>query len=323
VAPPWYEQQYPISRSGAPGHERAEVINAGPISPTGTALQQLETFRDTLASLFGEKPTSLTSRLVDSLAPAWRDSISATTLATPSGQAQSLHDMLGGIALDLVPGWRLAQAMRDPSSSPKIFTHDDAMTRAEHTFLRLAPAEISIPRLNAQAAVRGTPNATSEIRKAEQQIAKAWAKIPAERGRGVDQRVVKAATIQVLFHQYGTEMQRRKKSDRQWDPKKLESGAYQTLPDLSPYEQSRLIFKVVKNVYPAYPLKDPALWLGEKTHDGKPVSPNSVRGKEYLKRYKDHVYSYFTGPASRVRHAAKEQQLREDLVLEEGLSATG
>lgn len=324
LIPPWYEGLVPLRTRGTAGHLRADVLNATSIGPAATAQQSLETIYDTFASLLGQKPTPLTNRLLDSVMPFLRDTAAATTLSSPSGQAQSLREVLSGMFTDVIPGPRFYEALANPGSptiwplgtptgAPKIFTQDDPLIRAEHMFLRLAPAEISIARLNAQAALAHTPTAAEQLQIEIDASKHAWQK--AEPGLPVDQAVTRGAKITVLYRQAVKEMQAKKKADRQWDPKPLVSGAYQKLPDLSSYEQARLAYKVVKQVYPGLDQND--LPAPDRYLRDEGLNPSSVEGKIALDKYHSKVLSVFTKATKKVKNVAKKVDLEKALEREQ------
>jgi hypothetical protein len=321
ATPPWYEGMTPVQTSGIPGHERALVVPAAPISPIGTSLQTVETLRDTVMSLFGQKPNNLTMRLADTLVPWLRDANAAGMLQTSSGQAQSLGQIAAQSVTALVPGMRLYQSLANPgieqqalqtigldrTAMPKVYTQDDMLTRFEHTFLRLFPEEISIPRLNAQAVIRGTPTVSQQLNDAYAKTAQEWGKITST--TPLPQEAVRGVKVEVLYRNLLAKATKTAKAARGFDPAVQAGGeSFTTTPKVTPYIEAKLYYKVVKSVWPQLNLPPPEIALVEPGGYGKPNivhSPNSGVGQVALGQYLKSVRSAVTSVPSGISQEAK------------------
>lgn len=298
--PPWYEGLFPLGTEGT----RARTINAAPFSPTSTALQSAELLADTIASILGRKPDNVTAQMVDAVAPFYRTMVQAGTGRDQFGRAVSLADTLKGTLGSMVPGWRLGAALINPDSAPRIYTEATRWRQFERTILRMGPSEISIPRLNAQAPVKTKP-VSVQIEEEVAAAQKALTKLAP--GTPFDQKMRRSTVIRVTYEAQKTELQRQASRSREWDPKKLPSGQYERVPDLTPLADAHLIYITVKRFLPGLSVSDlpePQALLKQLGY-----TPGSFMGRQTLEKYRTIVYDAYAPTAASI--VRKGQKLKE------------
>jgi hypothetical protein len=299
---------------GEPEGGHVSAINLGPISPTSTAAQSLETLRANIMSLLGKEQLTAGQRLLDMLQPVWETGIGIATGQTGFGQATTSLDLLKEGGMSFIPQGSAIQQLYDPSKVSKANVDKSRWGVLSRRLGRLSPQEVSIPWMNAQAQKRGqakTPQQTIDLTVEKEQEALKMAAPTMV----YSQEMRRAVIRRTLFVQKEHDVQAAKAKKGLWQPVQDEKGTWKTKPDLTPWEQAQIAFALEKQ----YPVTgkphippEQVLVLGDKR-----VSPDSALGREALTDYVRDFHSDAAPPSDSLkkqkqdaRAAAEARRLR-------------